>query len=63
MSKIEGPLGLWPFPLINGIIEIANDDTSNKSTNDSASMKEINVQRNENGKIESIDIVGVDTDE
>lgn len=30
-EKIEGPLGIWPFPIINLLIQISNNDDDNDS--------------------------------
>jgi len=57
MSKIEGPLGVWPWPILNTIIQVAGDGSENE-----LGFKEYNVVRDSNGNIESVEIVrGGDT--
>lgn len=47
-DKIEGPLGIWPFPIINAIIAI-----SNGGAGDSLTVTE--VHRDDDGRITSIE--------
>lgn len=47
MTKIEGPLGIWPFPVLNTLIEISGDS--------SEEAKIVEVNRDDNGQIQSIE--------
>lgn len=47
MPEIEGPLGIWPWPLLNTIIAVAGDG------DESAEITEVN--RDENGRVTSIE--------
>lgn len=51
MSKIEGPLGIWPWPILNTLIQISGDDES------SLNVKEYNVVRDNQGRIKNIEII------
>ena len=51
MSKIEGPLGFWHFPILNIIMNIT-DDEENTPLPD-----EYNVIRTEDGFIDRVEIV------
>jgi len=53
MNKIRGPLEIWPFPILNTIIELADESEDRESF----SVKEYNVIRNEHGNIESVEII------
>jgi hypothetical protein len=56
MKRISGPLGLWDFPVLNTLIAIS--EASNKEQDrESFSVKEYNVNRNEHGNIESVEII------
>jgi len=52
MSKIQGPLGIWPWPILNTIIEVSSDGDGEE-----LGFKEYNVVRDSNGNIESVEIV------
>lgn len=52
-DKITGPLGIWNFPILNTLIEISSGDSGDSSF----SVKEYNVVRDENGSIESVEII------
>lgn len=52
-DKITGPLGIWNFPILNTLIEISSSDSGDSSF----SVKEYNVVRDENGSIESVEII------
>lgn len=56
MNKIEGPFGIYPFPILNAIIAIANSD-SNESSESDFDFKEINIERNDQGRIENVEIL------
>lgn len=57
MQKIEGPLGIWPFPILNTIIAITNNSNSEDSSESNFDFKEINIERNEQGKVENVEIL------
>lgn len=50
-EKIEGPLGIWPWPVLNTIIQISGDG------NEEMGFKEYNVNRDGEGRIQSVEIV------
>jgi len=60
MKRISGPLDLWHYPIINAIIALANTDIN---TQEEFTPKEYTVNRDEDGKIESIEMVQGETDE
>lgn len=60
MKRISGPLDLWPYPIINAIIVITTGDDND--SNESVS-KTYEVNRDDDGKIESIQLVHGETDE
>ena len=51
MSKIEGPLGLWHFPILNYIMKITDDEESRPLPD------EYNIIRTEDGFIDRVEIV------
>jgi hypothetical protein len=53
MSKIEGPLGIWPWPILNALVEMSDSQTSG----DGVSVKSYNVIRDDEGRIENVEIV------
>lgn len=55
--KIEGPLGIWPWPILNTLVEITDEGDS------SSSAVEYNVERDSNGRIQRIEKVEVPIDE
>lgn len=59
MSKIEGPLGLWPFPILNTLITLAEDNRDNTQRQRDAGFVEYNVVRDEQGKIETVEVIEV----
>jgi len=59
MSKIEGPFGLWPFPILNTLITISENGNTQLQGQKDAGFTEYNVVRDEQGKIETIEIVEV----
>ena len=59
-NRIEGPLGIWPFPILNAIIQISD----NKSGGDGVSVESYNVVRDQQGRIETVEIIkGIGDDE
>ena len=60
MKRISGPLDLWPYPIINAIIVITTGDDND--SNESVS-KTYEVNRDDDGKIESIQLVHGETNE
>lgn len=60
--RISGPLEIWPFPVLNTLITIAEASDEEQDT-DSFTFKEYNVVRNDEGSIERVEIVKGDTDE
>jgi hypothetical protein len=53
-DEIEGPLGLWPFPVLNTIIKVqGGSDSSDKQEG----MEITEVNRGSNGRIQSIERV------
>lgn len=48
---IQGPLGIWPFPVLNALVMAANQE------GEGFNVKEYNVVRDNNGRIESVQIV------
>lgn len=45
VDKIEGPLGIWPWPILNTIIAIMSNED----------MKVTEVNRDDDGRIQSIE--------
>lgn len=54
VDKIEGPLGIWPWPIVNAIIVVSS---SGDSSNNDFDLREINIERNSQGKIENVEIL------
>lgn len=53
VDKIQGPLGIWPFPILNTLIAISN-------RNSSTGLKTLEVHRDENGRITSVEEITKD---
>lgn len=64
VEKIEGPLGLWPWPLLNTIIAISNNGGSSSEASSEQEIKTFDVVRDNNGRVQGIDIIkGTERDE
>lgn len=50
---IEGPLGIWPWPILNTIITIAG-------ANEESDVEITEVVRDDNGRIQSIEVIRKD---
>lgn len=49
---IRGPLGIWPFPVLNAIVlATGNDDGGGTS------ISEYNVVRDDSGRIEKVEMI------
>lgn len=48
MAEIEGPLGIWPWPILNALVQM---------TNGSSEMEITEVHRDSEGRIQSIETV------
>ena len=52
-NRIEGPLGFWPFPILNAIIQMSNGNSDGQGV----SVESYNVVRDEQGRIETVEII------
>lgn len=51
-DEIRGPLGLWPFPILNTLIRLSSSDRQ-----PSIDMETYDVHRDSQGRIQSIEII------
>jgi len=59
-NEISGPLGLWPFPILNTLIKVSGGGGGGNAT--SPEMKSWEVNRDGNGRISSIEKLEVKDD-
>lgn len=53
-GEIRGPLGIWPFPILNALIQMSQQAGGRDG---GVSVESYNVIRDERGRIESVEIV------
>lgn len=54
MNEIEGPLGVWPWPILNTIIAVAEARSEDE--------KELIVNRDGSGEVQSVSIEEIQND-
>lgn len=52
-DEIRGPLGIWPFPILNALIKISSGGDSSSSVD----IETYDVHRDNQGRIQSIEII------
>lgn len=58
-NKIEGPLGVWPFPILNAMVSVAEARQGG-----GLSVEQTNIERDSDGRIVSVEVIkGVGEDE
>lgn len=60
-KEIEGPLGIWPFPILNTVIQVSNAQAQGKE------IEQAKVIRDSNGEVQEVvvikDSTGQDTND
>lgn len=56
-QAIKGPMGIWPFPVINLLMKIVENQGSGNSSSSRPSVTNYNIQRDEQGRIKNIEIM------
>lgn len=55
-SSIKGPMGVWPFPIINLLMKMVERQESNTGGS-RPRVTNYNIQRDEEGRIKNIEIM------
>lgn len=58
-KKFTGIFGIWPWPILNALLSIADNDDED----DSFSFKEYNVVRDDDGRIDRVEIIKGDSND
>jgi len=54
-NEISGPLGIWPFPVLNALVQMSG--SGGGSGDDNFNVKSYNVIRDEHGRVETVEIL------